>query len=302
MELKDKLNNYRKERCWSQQKMADTIGIGITTYKNYELGNRIPQTSTIQLMSETLNLSYEYLVDPNCTNETTENIDINKKLGLSDKAIENISSIKDSELQYSLNYFLENIDIERFFTTLLSFMSAKRIVKLYIKFDKVKKLFPLLDYYKEIGETKKIEEILTYFKSLEEEFQLPPICFVSEEMKKEGYYNSDSEDILHNLDYLNRKYITNEELFETSETEEGETFKFPITYKSISRYDYTNNIKNIGYYRYLCSREFETLLDNIEGYDSLIDFDKNSSTKDIEKYLKEQDKLIKEKKIKSKNK
>lgn len=97
MELKEKLYNYRKEHNLTQEQIAKEIGIGITTYKNYETGERTPRADTLRLINNKLNLPYKYLIEDNCINASIENIEINKILGFSDETILKIKTFNEKK-------------------------------------------------------------------------------------------------------------------------------------------------------------------------------------------------------------
>lgn len=46
------------------------------------------------MLKEFYNVTYEYLLDEDCENKTSESVDIGKKLKLSDNTIENILDIQ----------------------------------------------------------------------------------------------------------------------------------------------------------------------------------------------------------------
>lgn len=57
-----RLNQIRKERGISAQKMADTLGIELRSYRNYESGNREPSLSSLVQMADKLDVSLDYLL------------------------------------------------------------------------------------------------------------------------------------------------------------------------------------------------------------------------------------------------
>lgn len=57
-----RLNQIRKERGISAQKMADTLGIELRSYRNYESGNREPSLSSLVQIADKLDVSLDYLL------------------------------------------------------------------------------------------------------------------------------------------------------------------------------------------------------------------------------------------------
>lgn len=245
MELKEKLKKYRTDNDLTQEEMAKKIGIGITTYKNYETGERTPRADTLKLLKENLNLPYEYLIEDNCTNITNTNIEINKILGLSDKAIERLSlpylrEERKQECIDSLNYFFENFNLVGFLGYLYSLRKYKRYyIVVYYIYD-LCRLLDLLDYYKTNSLNKEIQEIIEYYDKAIMEYQ----DIHNEKLVKECI------DIFNNIKeyYLNDKEV---------EIKRG---------RVISNESYLE--KNIGYYRYTLSQFMENLYSKIEDYNS----------------------------------
>lgn len=57
-----RLNQIRKERGISAQKMADTLGIELRSYRNYESGNREPSLSSLVQIADKLDVTLDYLL------------------------------------------------------------------------------------------------------------------------------------------------------------------------------------------------------------------------------------------------
>ena len=58
----ERLNQVRKERGFTAQKMADELGIGLRSYRAYESGDREPQFSNLIRIADTLDVSTDYLL------------------------------------------------------------------------------------------------------------------------------------------------------------------------------------------------------------------------------------------------
>ena len=57
-----RLNQVRKSLGISAQKMADHLGMGIRSYRNYESGDREPSLTTLVKIADILNVSTDYLL------------------------------------------------------------------------------------------------------------------------------------------------------------------------------------------------------------------------------------------------
>ena len=62
MKLKERMKELRTERNLSQKKTAAELGIGITTYCRYELGEREPGASLLNQMADYYDVSVDYLL------------------------------------------------------------------------------------------------------------------------------------------------------------------------------------------------------------------------------------------------
>ena len=62
MKLKERMKELRMERNFSQKKTAAELGIGITTYCRYELGEREPGASLLDRMADYYDVSVDYLL------------------------------------------------------------------------------------------------------------------------------------------------------------------------------------------------------------------------------------------------
>lgn len=63
----DRLKNYReslkeKDKKWTQQYVADKIGVARVTYTAYENGTKMPPFDTINKIAELFNVSTDYLM------------------------------------------------------------------------------------------------------------------------------------------------------------------------------------------------------------------------------------------------
>lgn len=164
MKLSEKLKLLREEKGMTQEQVCSELGIGIQSIRNYENTTieRIPNTIQLKMLKEFYNVTYEYLLDEDCENKTSESIDIGKKLRLSDDAIENILDIQytnnhiPDELRLSLvedkiapvvfSKWLENIDLKEFTSLLHEYDCLNKVLKSIQYFYNIEKLEDYLYY------------------------------------------------------------------------------------------------------------------------------------------------------------
>ena len=148
MDLRNKLINLRKEKKYTQEQLAQKLGISVSTIKNYESKkkSRTPDINILQIYAKFFNVSLDYLLDDSINNKTSENINIEKSLNLSDKAIENLRNYNHN----ATNLLLESDQFD----------TINSLLDLYFKFSflstKTKKLAQgektIIDIAKNINE------------------------------------------------------------------------------------------------------------------------------------------------------
>lgn len=57
-----RLRQMRIKRNFTQQKLADTLGIALRSYQCYETGTRTPNYELLILIADTLDVSLDYLL------------------------------------------------------------------------------------------------------------------------------------------------------------------------------------------------------------------------------------------------
>ena len=62
VKLKERMKELRTERDLSQKETAADLGIGITTYCRYELGEREPSASLLCRMADYYDVTTDYLL------------------------------------------------------------------------------------------------------------------------------------------------------------------------------------------------------------------------------------------------
>lgn len=69
MKFNEKLKKARKERGYTQQQLSDAINISKSSVSRYENGLQMPELATVKRIAKTLNISYQYLLEDEYTNE-----------------------------------------------------------------------------------------------------------------------------------------------------------------------------------------------------------------------------------------
>lgn len=286
-----KLKELREELHLSQTELIEEIKkklgkdkeLNINTISNAENDKPI-KTDTLEILVNFYGVSYDYLLNPHNDNKTNDNISINKVLGISDKAIEKISNLKEKDSIDVFNYFIENIDLDSFMKYLSDYVMYKKMIKIGVQVFQIQKLYELLDYYKEKNMIDKIENIVNYFSDIEKTFFIPPF-----EWSNKYEYLEDIHWSTNNLlDSVKQKYLSNRKLDEEEEYFLNEDISSTIELLE----------RDIGYDMYRCSNSLNDFYSEIEGFDSIKNVEEKVITKEIEEFLKEQEKLINNKKIK----
>lgn len=148
MKLSQKLRLLREEKGITQNELASTLGIGIQSVRNYEKDSleRIPNTVQLKMLKDFYNVTYEYLLDEECENKTTELLDIGKTLKLSDDAIQNImelqkSNLKNIDMTKVFNSWLECIDLSEYVIAIEEYQILNNILETIQYFSNIDKLY-----------------------------------------------------------------------------------------------------------------------------------------------------------------
>lgn len=77
-EISEMITALREQRGWSKTYVAKKLGLNLSTYANYEYGNREPDISTLQKITDLFNVTTDYLI--NGTNSSDKPLTRNQKL------------------------------------------------------------------------------------------------------------------------------------------------------------------------------------------------------------------------------
>lgn len=201
MDLRNKLINLRKEKNYTQEQLAQQIGISVSTIKNYESKkkSRTPDINILQIYAKFFNVSLDYLIDDSINNKTLENINIEKILNLSDKAIENLKNHNHN----ATNLLLESEQFD----------SINSLLDLYFKF-----LYLLSETKQKVQNdnitdiANNISEIINVYKSFKlDNPQISLYSYTVEDIDEDIYLdvlsgnkeNFSNKELLNDLNYIN---------------------------------------------------------------------------------------------------
>lgn len=74
MDFSNKLKEYRLAIGYTQQEMADLLGITVRGYRNYEMGTREPNLSFLVMLADKLNVSLDDLVGRTFPKDSLTNV------------------------------------------------------------------------------------------------------------------------------------------------------------------------------------------------------------------------------------
>ena len=218
MKLSYKLRELREEKGLTQQALADELGIGIQSIRNYENDSldRIPNTVQLKMLKDFYNVTYEYLLDDDCNNRTTETVSIGKELKLSDKALDKIINLQyrnrhirelveylvpDDETPVVFNDWIEKSDVQEYLVLIKEYQSLNKILEILQYFT------ALNSFYKNISDLlnnkDSIKYILSILESKAEEFKESIRFSMFSTLKDHGYKDMNLE-----IEKL-RKFIKN---------------------------------------------------------------------------------------------
>ena len=218
MKLSQKLRELREEKELTQQALADKLGIGIQSIRNYENDSldRIPSTVQLKMLKDFYGVTYEYLLDEDCNNKTVETASIGKELKLSDKALDKLINLQyrnrhirelveylvpDEETPVVLNDWIEKSDVQEYLVLISEYQSLNKILEILQYFS------ALNSFYKNISDllTNKdsIKYILSVLENKLEEFKEAVYNSIFTTLKDHGY-----DDMNFEVDKL-RKFLKN---------------------------------------------------------------------------------------------
>ncbi|MGG3888611.1 helix-turn-helix domain-containing protein [Metabacillus fastidiosus] len=93
--LADKLINERKRKNYTQQRVADYLGITRPAYTAYERGTRHPDYETLKKLSTLYDVSTDYLLGQSDNSDPASKITVSdKEINLSKEELEILKEIK----------------------------------------------------------------------------------------------------------------------------------------------------------------------------------------------------------------
>jgi transcriptional regulator with XRE-family HTH domain len=125
-----RLRELRNDAKLSQEQFSKEIGVTKSTISLYETGDNVPDIKTFTKIAEYFGVSFDFMLGKS-ESKIRENIDISKRLGLSDKAINVISNF-DSEKQKILSTIIENDKFREILSGINGVMKQKSVYDKYI--------------------------------------------------------------------------------------------------------------------------------------------------------------------------
>ena len=108
MTIGEKINQLRKEKGWSQAKLAQKLDINTRNISLYESGKSIPSSDTVHKLAALFNISIDYLF-----NDEPQNL---ASVGIKDKSLvplfEEIDKMDEKEKE-AIKVFVEAIAFKR---------------------------------------------------------------------------------------------------------------------------------------------------------------------------------------------
>lgn len=218
MKLSQKLRELREEKELTQQALADKLGIGIQSIRNYENDSldRIPSTVQLKMLKDFYGVTYEYLLDEDCNNKTVETASIGKELKLSDKALDKLINLQyrnrhikelveylvpDEETPVVFNDWIEKSDVQEYLVLISEYQSLNKILEILQYFS------ALNSFYKNISDLlndkDSIKYILSVLENKLEEFKEAVYNSIFTTLKEHGY-----DDMNFEVDKL-KKFLKN---------------------------------------------------------------------------------------------
>ncbi len=218
MKLSQKLRELREEKGLTQQALADKLGIGIQSIRNYENDSldRIPSTVQLKMLKDFYNITYEYLLDDDCNNKSVETFSIGKELKLSDKSLDKIINLQyrnrhirelveylvpDDETPVVFNEWIEKSDIQEYLVLIKEYQSLNRILEILQYFTALNSFQKNISNL--LNDKNSLKYILSVLENKAEEFKEAVRLSIFSTLKDHGY-----EDMNIEIDKL-RKFIKN---------------------------------------------------------------------------------------------
>lgn len=219
MKLSQKLRELREEKGLTQQALADELGIGIQSIRNYENDflDRIPSTVQLKMLKDFYGVTYEYLLDEDCNNRTTETVSIGKELKLSDKALDKIINLqyRNRHIRELVEYLVPDDETPVVFNDWIEKSDIQEYLVLIKEYQTLNKTLEILQYFTALNEFNKnisdllndknlLKHILSILEKKAEEFKEAVRSSIFSTLKDHGYEDMNLE--IDKLRKFNRNY------------------------------------------------------------------------------------------------
>jgi transcriptional regulator with XRE-family HTH domain len=121
-EIGIRIQKLRENKELTQSQLASDLGVRREVVAKWETGLQDLKTEYMSKIADYFNITCDELL----TGVKSENVDINKNLGLSDEAIEKIKSLKDWQCDF-LSMFLENCDLPKMLNDIYEYCHIENV-------------------------------------------------------------------------------------------------------------------------------------------------------------------------------
>ena len=277
MKLSQKLRELREEKGLTQQELADQIGCGVQSIRNYENDSkdRIPNSVQLKMLKDFYNVTYEYLLDDDCNNRTLKSASLGKQLKLSDEALDNLINLQYLDRHLGRKFggpYVPDTDSPVIFNDWFAKTDIKEYLVLISEYQNLNKILEILQYFSELKifenniskslhDKALLKEILSILENKLEEFKLVIRKTIYSNLEEHGY-----EDINKELDKL-RNYI---EKFKKNSFNKRELEDVFVYIRSIGEGFQETTLRDINYCLFVITellknemREFYSVEDNL---------------------------------------
>lgn len=129
LDFSTRFNEILTEKEKSNVEFAKDIEINDTTVGNYRKGKRLPEISILVKIADALSVPVDYLLGKTNVKDLSKD-DYNKKFGFNDETIDNLSSIKNKEIN-NIIFNNDNIIIDYLYEQIKLYVGNVKLLEDY---------------------------------------------------------------------------------------------------------------------------------------------------------------------------